>query len=144
GLCCLVFLVVLLGVVIAAYAALRNQEENDWIDNRTADRETVIEMFARENRCAQNDMIMVTRRKPGVVRWFTSRLAFWAVGQVVANVLPPGFISGVVTIHFARWVTIPRSRDALFISNYDASWESYLQDFITRAHTGLTGVWSNS
>jgi hypothetical protein len=53
-------------------------------------------------------------------------------------------LSDIGTIHFARWVTVPGSRDLLFLSNYDASWESYLEDFITRAHTGLTGVWSNS
>ena len=144
GLCCFVFLVVLAGVVIAAYFALRNQEKNDWVDDRASDRETIIEMFARENRCAQNHMISITRRKPGVVRWFTSRLVFWVIGQFAAKVFPPGFLSDIGTIHFARWVTVPKSRDILFLSNYDASWESYLEDFITRAHAGLTGVWSNS
>jgi len=139
-----VFVVLFIAAAGLAYAALRNQEENDWVDDRAADRKTVVEMFARENRCAQNHMISVTRRKPGVVRWFTSRLVFWAVGQFAANVFPPGFLSDIGTIHFARWVTVPKSRDILFFSNYDASWESYLEDFITRAHAGLTGVWSNS
>ena len=32
----------------------------------------------------------------------------------------------------------------MFFSNFDSSWESYLEDFITLAHAGLTGVWSNS
>ena len=32
----------------------------------------------------------------------------------------------------------------LFFSNYGGSWESYLEDFITLAHGGLTGVWSNT
>lgn len=139
-----VFVVLFIAAAGLAYAALRNQEESDWVDDRRADRETAIEMFARENRCAQNHMISITRRKPGVVRWFTSRLVFWAVGQFAANVFQPGFLSDIGTIHFARWVTVPGSRDILFFSNYDASWESYLEDFITLAHAGLTGVWSNS
>ena len=32
----------------------------------------------------------------------------------------------------------------LFLSNYDLSWDSYLSDFIDRAHGGLTGVWSHT
>ncbi|MBV8455159.1 MAG: hypothetical protein JO122_00915, partial [Acetobacteraceae bacterium] len=56
----------------------------------------------------------------------------------------PGFLSDIGTIHFARWVTPPGTRDLLFFSNFDSSWESYLEDFITLAHAGLTGVWSNS
>jgi len=31
----------------------------------------------------------------------------------------------------------------VFQSNYDGSWESYLEDFITRAHAGQTAAWSN-
>ncbi len=127
-----------------AYALLRGQEERDWVDDRAPDRKTVAEIFDRENRGAQNHMVSVTRRKPGVVRWFTSRLVFWAIGVFASKVYRPGFLSDIGTIHFARWVTVPGSRDVLFFSNYDASWESYLEDFITRAHAGLTGVWSNS
>jgi deferrochelatase/peroxidase EfeB len=139
-----VFLVVFVIVAAAAYAALRRQEDQDWADDRAPERKTDAELFARENRCAQNHMISITMRKPGVVRWFTSRLVFWAIGEYAANVFPPGFLSDIGTIHFARWVTVPGSRDVLFLSNYDSSWESYLEDFITKAHTGLTGVWSNT
>ncbi|MDQ4086776.1 MAG: hypothetical protein M3177_01985, partial [Pseudomonadota bacterium] len=32
----------------------------------------------------------------------------------------------------------------IFFSNYGGSWESYLVDFITKAHSGLTAVWSNT
>jgi hypothetical protein len=101
-------------------------------------------MFERENRYAQNHMISVTQRKPGLVRWFTARLVFWIIGEFAARYYPPGFLSDIGTIHFARWVTAPRSPDLIFLSNYGGSWESYLEDFITRAHAGLTAVWSNS
>jgi deferrochelatase/peroxidase EfeB len=139
-----VFLIIFAVAAGLTYRSLRSQEENDWVDERTVDKKTVAGMFVRENSCAQNHMISVTRRKPGVVRWFTSRLIFWAVGEFAAKIFQPGFLSDIGTIHFARWVTVPGSRDVLFFSNYDASWESYLEDFITRAHAGLTGVWSNS
>ena len=69
---------------------------------------------------------------------------FWAVGLAASKYFKPGVLSDIATIHFARWVTIPNSRDLLFMSNYGGSWESYLEDFITKAHSGLTGIWSNT
>jgi deferrochelatase/peroxidase EfeB len=79
-----------------------------------------------------------------LLRWFTSRLVFWVVGLTATTYFKPGFLSDIGTIHFARWVTIPKSPDVLFMSNYGGSWESYLEDFITKSHAGLTGIWSNT
>ena len=62
-------------------------------------------MFARENRYAQNHMISITQRKPGAIRWFTWRLVFWVIGEFATRFYPPGFLSDIGTIHFARWVT---------------------------------------
>ena len=56
----------------------------------------------------------------------------------------PGWLGTLGTIHFARWVRVPGTRDLIFLSNYGGSFESYLEDFITKAHIGLTGVWSNT
>jgi deferrochelatase/peroxidase EfeB len=138
----------LLFVIIAgvAYGLLRRAEENDSLEERAPARATNAAMFERENHrgYAQNHMISITQRKPGAIRWFTSRLVFWAVGEFASRYYRPGFLSDIGTIHFARWVTTPGAPDVLFLSNYDASWESYLEDFITRAHAGLTAVWSNS
>jgi len=139
--------VLLLVIVVAiAYGLLRRAEENDSVEERAPTRATNAAMFERENQrgYAQNHMISITQRKPGLIRWFTSRLVFWAVGEFAARYYRPGFLSDIGTIHFARWVTPPGSPDVLFFSNYDSSWESYLEDFITRAHAGLTAVWSNS
>ena len=137
----------LLGLLIVAglgYAIFRRAEARDAVDERAPDRATNAAMFERENHYAQNHMISVTQRKPGLLRAFASRLIFWAIGELATRVYPPGFLGDIGTIHFARWVTAPRSPDLIFLSNYDSSWESYLEDFITRAHAGLTGVWSNS
>ncbi|HEX3486705.1 MAG TPA: hypothetical protein VHT51_16720 [Micropepsaceae bacterium] len=128
----------------AAYFLLRRAETRDWVQDEMADRATNAAMFARENQIAQNHMISVTQRKPELIRRFTLRLAFRFVTVGATKFFRPGFLSGIGTIHFARWVTPPGSPDLIFLSNYDASWESYLEDFITRAHNGLTAVWSNS
>jgi deferrochelatase/peroxidase EfeB len=131
-------------VALLAYARLRTAEDRDALEERSVDPNLNREMFARENRYAQNHMISVTQRKPGLLRWFTSRLVFWAIAEFASGFFKPGFLGDISTIHFARWVTPPGSPDVIFLSNYDSSWESYLEDFITRAHAGLTAVWSNS
>ena len=48
------------------------------------------------------------------------------------------------TIHFARWFRPPGSERLVFLSNYDGSWESYLEDFITKAYPGQNAAWSNA
>jgi Dyp-type peroxidase family len=60
------------------------------------------------------------------------------------QVFRPGYLADINTIHFARWIALPKTKQLVFLSNYDGSWESYLEDFITKAHAGLTGVWSNT
>ncbi len=139
-----VALVVVAIAAIVAYLSLRRCEANDSIGVHPPQQQLNRTMFERENRIAQNHMISITRRKPGLLRWFTTRLVFWAVGFAASSVFKPGFLSDIGTIHFARWVMIPKSRDLVFLSNFDGSWESYLEDFITKAHAGLTAVWSNT
>jgi deferrochelatase/peroxidase EfeB len=134
----------LLAIAGLTYYLFRKQEDLDSTDDRAADRAINEAIFARENVLAQNHMISITRRKPGAIRSFTSRLVFWGLGQLVGYVFAPGRLGDIGTIHFARWVTPPGTRDVVFLSNYDGSWESYLEDFITRAHAGLTAVWSNT
>ncbi len=140
----LIALAALSVAAILVYVGLRSAEVRDSLEERTAPRKSLAAMFERENRIAQNHMASITQRKPGPIRWFTARLVFWVVGELASRFYQPGFLSDIGTIHFARWVTPPGTRDLLFFSNYDSSWESYLEDFITRAHAGLTAVWSNS
>ena len=138
---------VLAGLALLAvllYLRLRKAEATDSLEPHSPPQAVNRAMFERENQCAQNHMLSVTRRKPGRLRWFTSRLVFFVIGLAAGRYYRPGFLSDIGTIHFARWVTVPWTRDVLFLSNYGGSWESYLEDFITKAHAGLTGVWSNT
>jgi deferrochelatase/peroxidase EfeB len=139
-----VALVVVAIVAVLGYLALRKAEETDSVDPHSSPKGVNKAMFDRENRLAQNHMISITQRKPGWLRSFTARLAFWVVGLAATKYYQPGFLSDIGTIHFARWVTVPKANILLFLSNYGGSWESYLEDFITKAHAGLTGIWSNT
>ena len=134
-------LLVVLGLL---YLRLVQLEATDWISSRAPDRATLHEIIARENLAAQNHMMSLTEIKAGWLRSFTLRLVFFAVGTVGPMLYKPGYLGPIGTIHFARWVTPPGTRDLIFLSNYGGSWEAYLEDFITLAHNGLTGVWSNT
>lgn len=142
-------LVVIMGVLVPlgiAAALLARKEAQDWESARSATLGNLGAMFARENApgTVQNHMVSRTVLKPGLLRKATIRLAFWAVAKLTALNPRPGHLGDIGTIHFARWVLIPGTRDLLFFSNYGGSWESYLEDFITKANEGLTGIWSNT
>ena len=128
------------------YARLRQAEDDDWISSRAPDHATLHAIYEKENQpgFAHNHMISLTQRKPGWLRYFTQRLIFFAIATIGPRLYKPGYLGEIGTIHFARWVTVPGTRDLVFLSNYGGSWESYLEDFITLAHNGLTGVWSNT
>jgi deferrochelatase/peroxidase EfeB len=126
------------------YLDLRAKEASDWLDERAPLRPVLHAILARENVGSQNHMVSVTTRKPGLTRRLTTRLAFWLIGQLAVRQFKPGHLGDIGTIHFARWVMLPGGRDFVFFSNYGGSWESYLEDFITKAHNGLTAVWSNT
>lgn len=136
--------IIIIFVLVVGVLQFRIQEARDSTDDRAADHHINAAMFERENMLAQNHMISITRRKPGFLRAFTTRLVFLIIGTLAGKLYRPGFLGSIGTIHFARWVTPPKGRDLIFLSNYDASWESYLEDFITLAHRGLTAVWSNT
>lgn len=80
----------------------------------------------------------------GLLRGLTLRIAFWVIGQMATKRFRPGFLGDISTIHYARWLRLPKTNKLLFFSNYGGSWESYLEDFITKASGGLTAAWSNT
>ena len=136
--------------VIAAVAAVfvyrefRQREDAEVPVDRPPRPDAVAAIMDRENFAAQNHLAALSVMKPGLLRRFTLRLAFWSMGQLGLRYFRPGFLGALGTINFARWVTVPKTGDLLFLSNYGGSWESYLEDFITKAHTGLTAIWSNT
>jgi deferrochelatase/peroxidase EfeB len=132
------------GLVALLYRRFRAQEDGDSEDFERADSATMAEILQREDHLAQNHLIVLTPLKAGRLREFSLRVAFFAIRQAVQHLFAPGELSDIGTIHFARWLVLPRSRQLLFMSNYGGSWESYLEDFIIKAHAGLTAVWSNT
>ncbi len=91
-----------------------------------------------------NHLASVIPVKPGPFRLTTLRVVLYALNLIARLRANKGELGGITSIHFAHWSVIDGGRRLLFLSNYDGSWESYLNDFIDKAAIGLTAVWSNT
>jgi len=139
-------------MAIAAFAALlfkliRRSEIRNKPHDADAQTRNIDTIMTRENQVvAQNHMISVVRLIPEQFRRrFTLPLALNIILTGLANhKARPGFLGSIGTVHYARWVHLPKTNNYVFYSNYDGSFENYLEDFITKASFGLTGAWSHS
>ncbi|MGO4712745.1 cytochrome P450 [Bradyrhizobium sp. 2TAF24] len=137
---------VLAGAVVAGFLALlRWHEDHDLPDDREAVFAHIQEVSAPENASGyvQNHFTAVTPLKPGWFRKLTLALSLWGIKQLVVNAYRPGFVLDMGTIHYARWFRLPGTEKLIFLSNFDGSWESYLEDFVMKAHAGQSAAWSN-
>ncbi|MFZ7092315.1 Dyp-type peroxidase [Primorskyibacter sp. 2E233] len=137
-------LAALLAWIGALYVALRRAEKTDEVDDSPPDYKVLSEVMQIEDDGVVNHLAGISKMKPGRLRRLSLRLAFWVIAQLATRQFRPGFLGEIGTIHSARWVLVPGTDKLLFFSNYSGSWESYLEDFITKANSGLTGVWSNT
>ena len=92
----------------------------------------------------QNQMTAITPIKPG--RLPTIILKIWlgiVVNRLAGIFSPPMTLNGITTIHFARWAIIDNGKNLLFESNYDGSWEKYIDDFVDLSAFGMNMIWAN-
>lgn len=124
---------------------IRTAEKRDVPNDSQASLRQIREMEKHENvpGFAQNHLMAVGTLKPGLLRTLTHTLALWGIRVVIQSKFRPGFVKNMGTIHYARWWRLPGTNKAAFFSNFDGSWESYLEDFVTRASFGMTAAWSN-
>lgn len=142
---CLLSLGLLLGATFIYAMLLLRRETKEGSDLSLPDATQLEQARSREDSSyLQNHLFGVSTMKPGLLRKVSLRLTFLIIGQLAKRSFRPGFLSEIGTIHFARWFVIPGTDKLIFCSNYGGSWESYLEDFITKATEGLTGVWSNT
>lgn len=96
-----------------------------------------------EDRDVTNAFCAVGSVKPGIVRRIVSVAGLFILNYASQHVFTRGRLGRVRTIHFARWVWLDNKRRLAFMSNYDGSLESYMDDFINKAGFGLNFVFSN-
>ena len=143
-LCLLVLLPLLILAAPVWVVMLRVREKKDDEKNEKADIQHVGDLLDTEDHIVQNQMTLVSDIKPGLFRLITQKLILWGVDFLARYKFNKGQLGGIPTIHFARWIIIDEGKRLLFFSNFDASWENYLGDFIDKAAGGLTAVWSNT
>ncbi len=96
----------------------------------------------REDAVAQNQLTLLTPVDPRRVRRLQAVLA--GIDTYARRLSPPGSLLGISTIHFVRWLLIDEGRRLLMLSDYDGSWESYIDEFAEMILSGLDAIWSSA
>jgi hypothetical protein len=107
------------------------------------DDQHVLALAELEDLIPQNQFTAVGFVKPGLLRAATMRGVLPLLDYGVRTLFSRGQLTGVRTIHFARWVHLDGGRRLIFASSYDGSLESYMDDFIDKVAAGLNVVFSN-
>jgi hypothetical protein len=122
---------------------LRRRELTDPAPRLVPDDAHVAELADLEDRLAQNQFTAVGEVKPGRFRQYVARVVLWGVNLATRHYFNRGSLTGVNSIHAARWVFLDDYRRLIFASNYDGSLENYMDDFIDKVAWGLNAVFSN-
>lgn len=132
-------------LLIVCVIYLRILEKTDLVIREAdVDYEKVTALTLMEDRIIQNQFSHVVFLKKGLFRRSLQWIGLWFLNTNVKFTDDVGNLSGITSIHFARWSMIDNGRRLIFFSNFDGTWENYLSDFVDRAAKGLTLAWSNT
>jgi hypothetical protein len=96
----------------------------------------------REDVVAQNQLTLVTvldaRHVPRV------KAVMAAIDAYAKRLAPPGSLLGISTIHVVRWLLVDGDRRLIMLSDYDGSWENYIDEFAEMILSGLDAIWETS
>ncbi len=101
----------------------------------------VAAMVRREDWVSQNHMGSIVHIRPGILRMIIIKAGHRGLGLLLRVTATEGYLGSMRTVHFAHWAFLNNSSRLLFFSNFDQSWGAYLDDFIEKAHSGLTLAW---
>lgn len=96
------------------------------------------ELIARETQMVQAQFSALGNIKPGKFRLITMKFLLRSTDFLAPYIFTKGKLSGIPTVHFARWLLVDEGKQMLFLSNYDGNSENYLRDFINIAAKQLT------
>lgn len=131
----------LLTILFLPYLRYRESVDCEWKGD--VDPKLQEKLGARENFIAQNHMANMSDLKPGFARLVSAK-AVLMLASINARLSTKGKLAGIPSIHFAHWALLDGGKRLLFCSNFDGSWENYLDDFIDKANKGLTGIWGGT
>jgi len=130
-------------VAVIGLVRLRRLEKTDPELCPRTDPAAAAELSALEDHDITNQFSAMGSLKPGVVRLGATMAALFAIDYGARHLYTRGRLARVRTIHFARWVFLNDRQRVIFLSNYDASLESYMDDFINKVGFGLNLAFSN-
>lgn len=96
----------------------------------------------REDVIVQNQLTLVTVVDPQHVHRVKAVMA--AIDSYAKRLAPPGSLIGISTIHFVRWLLVDDDRRLVMLSDYDGSWENYIDEFAEMILSGLDAIWETS
>src|SRR5262245_12685052 len=96
----------------------------------------------REDVVTQNQLTLVTVVRPQSVERVRAVMA--GINSYARRLSPPGSLIGISSIHFVRWLIIDGGRRLMMVSDYDGSWESYIDEFAEMILSGLDAIWETA
>jgi len=134
---------VLLVVAVVFLVRLRRLERTDPEICPRTDPAHAARLAVVEDHDVTNQFSAMGSLKPGLVRLWTTRFALLVIDWGARHLYTRGRLARVRSIHFARWVFLNGHERVIFLSNYDGSLESYMDDFINKVGFGLNLAFGN-
>lgn len=94
-----------------------------------------------EDAILQNQLTLVTDVRPEYLPRLRAVLAL--IDLYGRRLSTPGSLVGISTIHTVRWVIIDGGQRLLMVSNYDGTWENYIDEFAEMILSGLDALWTS-
>lgn len=130
---------IIIWCLIVLYLELTEINKNCIIDKKHLEN-----LLIREKGIVQNQFSAFGNVKSGWIRYRTMVFLLRLTDFLAPYLFSKGSLSGIPTVHFARWLVISEGKQMLFLSNYDGNSEGYLRDFIDIAAKQLTLLFSNT
>ncbi len=98
--------------------------------------------YPPEDAILQNQLSLVTEVKPESLARLRAVLAL--IDLYGRRLSSPGSLVGISTIHTVRWVILDGGKRMLMVSNYDGTWENYIDEFAEMILSGLDALWTTA
>jgi hypothetical protein len=95
-----------------------------------------------EDLVSQNQLTLVTQVQPEKLQQM--RAVLEVIDLYARHLAEQGSLVGISTIHTVRWALIDRGKRLLMASNYDGTWENYIDEFAEMILSGLDALWDSS
>jgi len=122
-------------VVILRYLEKTDPEVTPTVNQAHSD-----DLSRLEDHDVTNQFSAMGSLKPGFVRRLTIIGVLLTIDYAARHIVWAGLLGRIRSIHFARWVFVAGTERMIFLSNYDGSVDSYMDDFINKTGFGLNAV----